>query len=115
MHETRFVNEIFTVLKQKLDKDMTLERISINVRLSPFSHVAPESLRESFNVLVKGETFKDASLNVLPLELSLECKNCKRAASINKKIFECPFCGSADIDIQMDKEFFVESIDIERM
>jgi len=114
MHETRFVNEIFAVLKQKLTKDTPSGRISVNVRLSPFSHVAAETLRESFNALIKGEDFKDVSLNVLPLELPLKCNNCKRITNITKKVFECPFCGSADIDIQMDKEFFVESIDIER-
>ena len=55
------------------------------------------------------------SLNILPLELPLVCKNCKRSTHITEKVFECPFCGSADIDIKMDKEFFVESIDIERV
>jgi len=115
MHETRFVNEIFAVLKQKLDKDTVSGRISVNVRLSPFSHVAAETLRESFNVLRQGEKFNVVSLNILPLELPLECKNCKHITRITKKIFECPFCGSADIDIKMDKEFFVESIEIERL
>ena len=114
MHETRFVNEILAVLKQKLNKDTASRRISVNVRLSPFSHVASERLLESFNVLVEGEIFKDVSLIILPLELPLECKKCKRTASITKKVFEYPFCGSADIDIQMDREFFVESIEVER-
>ena len=113
MHETRFVNEIFAVLKQKLGKDTASGRILVNVRLSPFSHVTAETLRESFNVLVQGEKFKALSLNILLFELPLECKNCKRSTRITKKVFECPFCGSADICIQMDKEFFVESIEIE--
>ena len=114
MHETRFVNEIFAVLNQRLGKNTAAMRVLVNVRLSPFSHVAAETLRESFNVLVKEGSFKAIALNVLPLELPLECKNCKRSAHITKKVFECPFCGSADIDIQMDKEFFVESIEVEQ-
>ena len=113
MHETRFVNEIFAVLKQNLVNDTVLGQISVNVRLSPFSHVAAETLRESFNALIQGEKFNTVSLNILPLELTLECKNCKRNTHITKKVFECPFCGSADIDIQMSKEFFVESIEVE--
>jgi len=113
MHETRFVNEIFAVLKQKLTKDTASGHVSVNVRLSPFSHVAAETLRESFNVLIEGQNFKAVSLNILPLELPLKCNNCKRATRITKKVFECPFCGSADIDIQMDREFFIESIEVE--
>ncbi len=114
MHETRFVNEIFAVLKRKLGKNAASGQVLVNVRLSPFSHVAAETLRESFNVLVQGEKFKAVSLNILPLELPLECKNCKRSTRITKKVFECPFCGSVDIDIKMDKEFFVESLEIEK-
>lgn len=112
MHESRFINEIFTVLRQKLDEYAASGQIIINVRLSPFSHVAAESLRESFKELIKGENFKNVRLKILPLEILLECKNCKRSSHITKRVFGCPFCNSADVNIQMDKEFFVESIEI---
>ncbi|MDD4980099.1 MAG: hydrogenase maturation nickel metallochaperone HypA [Candidatus Omnitrophica bacterium] len=114
MHETRFINEIFAVLKEKLAKEKVTGQAVVNVRLSPFSHVAAETLQGSFNELIKGENFKNALLKVLPLEILLECKNCKRSTRITKRVFGCPFCNSADVNIQMDKEFFVESIEIER-
>ncbi|MFA5270871.1 MAG: hydrogenase maturation nickel metallochaperone HypA [Candidatus Omnitrophota bacterium] len=112
MHETVFINEIFTILKQKLDKNNISAKVTVNVRLSPFSHVAFESLQESFKEL-RGGNFKNVSLNILPLEITLECKDCKRRSSIIKEIFSCPFCGSMNVGIQMDKEFFVESIEVE--
>jgi len=114
MHETRFVNEIIDVLKQKLTGGSASGRVSVNVRLSPFSHVGPDTLRESFKVMSEGEKFNSVSLNILALELPLKCNSCKRDTNIDKKVFECPFCGSSDIDIRMDKEFFVESIEIEK-
>jgi len=112
MHETRFINEIFAILKQKLSKDTISGQIIVNVRLSPFSHVAAESLQASFKELIKGKDFKNARLNVLPLEILLECRSCKRSTRITQRIFGCPFCSSANVDIKMDKEFFVESIEI---
>lgn len=114
MHETRFVNEIFSVLKDKLPKKTDSGQVIVNVRLSPFSHVAAVSLRGSFKELVKGESFKNVRLNILPLETILECKNCKRNTQITKRVFDCPFCSSADVNIRMDKEFLVESIEIKR-
>ncbi len=114
MHETRFVNEVFIVLRQRLGAGKDVARVAVNVRLSPFSHVTAEGLRDSFKELIQGETFKEASLNVLPLELLLECRSCKRSARIDKRVFACPFCGSADLNIPMDREFFVESLDIDR-
>jgi len=113
MHETRFISEIVTALNQKLTKAMASGEVIVNVRLSPFSHVAAENLQGSFKELIKGENFKNARLNILPLEILLECKNCKRSTRINKRVFGCSFCNSADVNIQMDKEFFVESIEIE--
>ncbi len=112
MHETRFINEIIAVLKEKLTKETASEQVVVNVRLSPFSHVAAESLQGSFKELIKGESFNNVRLEILPLEILLECKNCKRSTRITKRVFGCPFCNSADVNIQMDKEFFVESIAI---
>jgi len=112
MHETRFINEIFAVLKQELNKDTVSRQIVVNARLSPFSHVTIESLQESFKELIKGEDFENVRLNVLPFEILLECKNCKRSTHTTQKVFSCSFCSSADVNIQMDKEFFVESIEI---
>jgi hydrogenase nickel incorporation protein HypA/HybF len=114
MHETRFINEIFAVLKEKLAQEKAARQVVVNVRLSPFSHVAAESLQGSFKELIKGESFKNVRLKVFPLEILLECKNCKRSTRIGKRIFACPFCNSADVNIQMDKEFFVESMEIKR-
>ncbi|RJO63625.1 MAG: hydrogenase maturation nickel metallochaperone HypA [Candidatus Omnitrophota bacterium] len=113
MHEIRFINEIFAILKEKLTKEKDVEQVTVNVRLSPFSHVGVESLQGSFKELIKGESFRKVSLKILPLEILLECKSCKRSILINKRIFVCPFCQSADINIQMDKEFFVESMEVE--
>lgn len=114
MHETKFVNEILAVLKEKIGNDIKTERILVNVRLSPFSHVSAEALTETFNMLVMAQYYKKASINVRPLEIPFECGSCKRSGTITKKMFECPFCGSLDINVHMDKEFFVESIEIER-
>jgi len=114
MHETRFINEIFAILKEKLAIEEGVKRVIVNVRLSPFSHVGAESLQGSFKELIKGESFKKVSLKILPLEILLECKSCERSIRINKRIFTCPLCQGADINVQMDKEFFVESMEIER-
>ncbi|MBU0503044.1 MAG: hydrogenase maturation nickel metallochaperone HypA [Candidatus Omnitrophota bacterium] len=113
MHETRFINEIFAVLNEKLAQEKAARQVVVNVRLSPFSHVSAETLQGSFKELSKGENFTNACLKVLPLEVLLECKECGRSTRIAERIFGCPFCNSADVNIQMDMEFFVESIEIE--
>ena len=114
MHETRFINEIFAVLKQKLDEGALSGQIIINTRLSPFSHVSAQNLRQSFKALSKGRNFTNVRLKVFPAEIMLECKSCKRSSRITQRIFGCPICGSADVEIRTDKEFFVETIEIKQ-
>lgn len=114
MHETRFINEIFAVLEHRLGENIVSGQIVVNVRLSPFSHVNAENLQGSFKELIKRKGVKNVCLKILPLEILLECKNCKRSSRITTRVFDCPFCKSADVNIQMDKEFFVELIEIVR-
>lgn len=113
MHEMMFINQITSALKQKIGKDKHSGRVVVSVRLSPFSHVSAESLLKSFGEMVVGENYAKASLNVFPLEIPLECKSCGRSTGVDKKIFGCPFCGSANISLQLDREFFVESVETE--
>ena len=114
MHETRFVNEIFAILDQKLDKAGSLSKISVNVRLSTFSHVGPQNLKDTFKQLSPENKYKNVSLNVAPLEIKLTCNACKKTSLITKKVFGCPVCESADVNLTLDREFFVESIEIEK-
>jgi len=57
---------------------------------------------------------KGVSIKVQALALPLACNSCNRSTLITKKVFSCPFCGSADVTIKMDKEFYVDSIDVKR-
>jgi Zn finger protein HypA/HybF involved in hydrogenase expression len=114
MHETRFIQQIFTALEGSLIRKAPSAQVTVNVRLSPLSHVSAGNLKAAFKELSVGTKFKGVPLNVLALKVPLVCNSCDRKAMIAKKTFGCPSCGSADVTIAMDKEFFVESIDLKR-
>jgi Zn finger protein HypA/HybF involved in hydrogenase expression len=90
-----------------------VERCVVNARLSPLSHVCPEVLQKTFEELSKDTDFKDIKLRITPLEIEVFCKDCQRILKVSEAILNCPYCGSADLDIQIDREFFVESIELE--
>lgn len=113
MHETIFVNEILTVLKNNSDKGIALRNAVVNVRLSPFSHVTAKGLQETFKEFSKETGFKEVRLNIIPLEVTGYCKNCKSISKVSQAALNCAHCGSVDLDIQIDREFFVESVELE--
>lgn len=92
---------------------MKTGRVTVNVRLSPFSHVSPETLRESFGALAGSERYGSVSIRVHPLGIQFACGSCKNTGTFTEKRFECPFCGSPDLDVRIDREFFVESVETE--
>ena len=113
MHETKFVEEIIFVLKHKLEPAALSKPLVVNVRLSPLSHVTPEGLKETFKVLVQNEHFsKNAVLNIKTMEFDVYCKECKKISKAAQPIFNCPRCKSSDLDIQKEREFIIDSVEI---
>ncbi len=113
MHETLFVNEIFSVLK-RLNKNTINNVVCVNVKLSPLSHVSKENLLNTYQELARGSGFEHIKLKIEPLSLSLRCHSCKNISTILSPTFECPHCNSQDIELNFDKEFVIESIEINK-
>lgn len=113
MHETKFAEQIIFVLKNKLEPAMLSKTITVNVKLSPLSHVTAEGLRETFKQLVQNEPFaKNTRLNIQALDFDVYCRKCKKISKQAKPIFKCPVCGCADLDIQKEREFIIDSVEI---
>lgn len=120
MHDLKFANEAIFILKReitKLGKRAESKPIIVNVALSPLSHVKPEGFRETFNHMLAHEApgLKDVRLNIAAMQFDLYCKACKKLSKVSEPAFQCPACKSADLDVEMGKEFFVDSIEVEGM
>ena len=114
MHDKVFAKEIKTTIDKKLDSlDKGVRITTINVRLSPFSHVRPETLKEAFALEVEGSGFENILLNVRTSEVEVECGSCNKKFSATSPIFSCSECNSEDLKINQVPEFFVESIETE--
>ncbi len=115
MHDIGFAQEIIDAIRKKSGSKKDKKKvISVNVSLSPFSHVKPEGLKETFLELSMGSGFEGIELNIQTLKVKIFCRECKNEFFIDCPSFSCPVCKSQDMDIKLDKEFFVESLEIEQ-
>ena len=115
MHETVFSNEIIRVVNEKAKSlDVNSKINCINVRLSPLSHVSPDTLKAAFLQMAGLSNLKDISLNVKPSEVKLQCKSCGRRFKALESVFSCPYCKDSNFDIEEEQEFFIESIEVEK-
>ena len=113
MHDTVFAKEIRKIVTAKLDElagkaDVT----AINVKLSPFSHVKPETLKEAYGLEVKGTRLKNIPLNVNISEVEMECRVCKAVFFVTAPVESCRKCNSHELCIKPQPEFLVESIEL---
>ena len=114
MHETVFSKEIIRVINQKLKGLNAGSKIAcVSVRLSPLSHVKPETLRATFLQMVKAGNLEDIALNINSSGVEVECKSCGRGFLVKEPLFVCAHCQGRDFHIKQEQEFFVESVEIE--
>jgi hydrogenase nickel insertion protein HypA len=112
MHETRYVNEIIGLLKEKIAEDDRNKTIVVNIKLSPFSHVTPECLEQAFLVMIEDKGFGDVRLNITSSPFRLLCNKCEKSYTGSKLVMECPHCGSTDLKVEKGAEFRVDSLEI---
>jgi len=112
MHETGFAKEVVSQIKNALARYESARTVSVNVSLSPASHVSPDGLRAAVELMAETEGLKDVNINVRSMVLAVICKSCGNLFKIHKATFRCPRCLSTDIDIEMGKEFIIDSIEI---
>ena len=115
MHDLMFTKEIISALNDKLNELTKGSRIiAINAAISPLSHVKPETLMETFKATVKGTEFENIALKIKVLQLGISCHSCKQSFMIDRPTTKCIKCNSGDLDIVYNKEFAVESIEVEK-
>ncbi|MDD5496539.1 MAG: hydrogenase maturation nickel metallochaperone HypA [Candidatus Omnitrophica bacterium] len=112
MHDLTYANQILDKLKSKIrGKDKSVN-VAIDVYLSPFSHVAPERLKDVFDLLAGEEGFTNTTLNVNIAEFCVHCKKCGQTWKSAKPTFKCPECDSADFELEKWEEFYIDSIEV---
>lgn len=116
MHDLMFAKEILSALNNKLNTIPTGSRIvAVNAALSPLSHVRPETLTETFGVMVKSTEFGEIALNIRVLPIDIRCRTCKQTFQVDKPTTKCIKCNNSDLDMIHSKEFLVESLQVEKL
>lgn len=111
MHDLKYANQIMGALTKHIAGRVRYGAIIVNVRLSPFSHVRPEGLAETFQLLAENEGYANVRLNIKTLDFTMRCKGCGRDSRHAEPVFDCPHCKGQDFDIEKGDEFYVDNIE----
>lgn len=112
MHELRYAHSIIAILEREVAAAERSKAIVVNIRLSPFSHVTPERLNETLQLMLEGKNFADVRLHIIPSPFTVRCKRCGHHYEETAYTAECRSCKNTDLDIDKGLEFCIDSLEI---
>ena len=85
----------------------------VGIALGVVSHVAPASLKFSFDLAKEDTPAHKAELVIRRVALEASCKNCAETFFLQTSELVCPRCGSSLIRLLGDQELMVEYIEVD--
>ncbi len=116
MHDLTFARQIVSVIEETLRKehsDKPVSLVTAHVSLSLFSHVSAQRLKDVFELLVEGENLPLIEIDVKTMEIDIFCKRCRRRSKVKEPTVVCPYCKIEDIQVFIQEELVIDSIEIE--
>ncbi len=90
MHEFSLIQNLFEIVKEKIQRQAKILKIEIEV--GKISGAEPVLLKEAFEALKKGTEFEEAKLDIHMQEIEIECENCGKVFQPDTFPFQCPEC-----------------------
>jgi hydrogenase nickel incorporation protein HypA/HybF len=110
MHELALSTAIVnTVVKHAEGRRVSV----VSLRIGALRQVVPDSLAFYFEIVARDSVCEGARLEQELIPARLRCRECAHDWRVEWAAFRCPFCASADVEVQSGDELKVESIEVE--
>ena len=113
MHEMSIADSILDIAVAAAEKEGARKIVRINVVAGELRGIVPLQLSFCFDILAEGTIAKDADLNVEINPVRGRCRECAEAFIVEDYLYQCPRCGSRDIETVGGTELLVSDIDVE--
>ena len=114
MHEYPITQQIIKIA-EKHAKDAGASRVTkVRLVVGDYSGFIGESIQMYFDVISEGTLCEKASIEIERIRPKLKCADCGELFDKVLFSFECPACGGAGGPTEFGKEFYIETIEIEK-
>jgi len=114
MHEFPITQQIIK-LAEKHATELCASRIkSIKLVVGDYSGFVGDSIQMYFDVISEGTLCEGAAIEIEHVKPKMKCTGCGELFEREFLSFSCPKCGADGEPTEIGKEFYIESIEIEK-
>jgi len=111
MHEATIVAGLMRILETQAQAH-GVERIGrVTLKIGRLRAVEPEQLRLCFEMFAEDTLADGAQLVIDPVAVRAHCKNCQTDFEVERYRFDCPQCGSGEVEVTGGQELYIESFE----
>lgn len=114
MHEFPITQQIIKLAEEHATELGASRVKSIKLVVGEYSGFVGDSIQMYFDVISEGTLCEDATVEIVPVKAKMRCTGCGELFEREFLSFACPKCGADGEPTEIGKEFYIESIEIER-
>jgi hydrogenase nickel incorporation protein HypA/HybF len=112
MHEMSLAESVLQIVEAAARAHDATRVRAVRLELGALSHVEPDALRFSFEVVTRGTVAEDAALELLATPGRAWCMPCGTTVDLPRLGEPCPLCGSHQLQVTQGDEMRVKDIEI---
>jgi len=113
MHELTIVDSLLAAALDEAGRHGATAITRIKCRIGRLRQIDQQLLREAFEVVRCGSLARHALLEVTYESVRLACRQCSQRIELEEWRFECPGCGSSDIELTGGDQIELTSLELE--
>jgi len=114
MHEFPITQQIIKLAEKFVNGFFFIQIKSIKLVVGDYSGFVGDSIQMYFDVISKDTLCEGAIIEIEHIKPKLRCTGCGELFEREFLSFSCPKCASDGEPTEIGKEFYIESIEIER-
>jgi hydrogenase nickel incorporation protein HypA/HybF len=113
MHEMALAESVLRIVEATARRHGAVRVKAVRLEIGQLSHVEPDALRFSFDVVTRQSLVQGAQLEVEAVPGTAWCMQCSAPVAIARRGDGCPACGSYQLQVTGGDEMRVKDIEIE--
>lgn len=114
MHELAVTESLLEIALRHARQAEASQIRSLNIVIGEYSSIVDDSVQFYWELIAAGTPAQNARLNFQRVPARMECLDCKQQYQPGKDDFTCPACHSPRAKIITGREFYLESIEVDK-